>query len=138
MGILHDQGILEIAMNDWYEMAALYFASTKHALRMIAFEQEIPSFWLTKSGHRYFELNKRLLSNGVDVRRIYAIDLALTMQAPEILETMANYMMHQVAAGIACRAMDRDAFSETLRLNAHYSAFRIPIMWLSFHGTACG
>ena len=104
-------------MDDWYEMAAVYFQSTKRALRMIAFEQEIPGFWLTKAGHRYFAINQRLLARGVDVRRIYAIDFALATQAPEIFATMVAYIQQQASAGIKCRAMDRAAFSETLRLN---------------------
>jgi len=114
---LEEQGMLEVAMNDWYELTAQYYESTKRDLRMIAFDQEIPSFWLTKSGSRYFSINKRLASKGINVRRIYAFDFALAADAPEIFKTMVFYMMQQQEAGIACRAIDRDAFSETLQIN---------------------
>lgn len=114
---LQDQGVLEVAMNDWYQMAAWFFQSTRSALRMIAFEEEIPSFWLTSAGSRYFGINKQLASNSVEVKRIYVINLALAATAPEIFRTMVGYISEQAAAGISCRVMDRNAFSETLRLN---------------------
>ncbi len=84
---------------------------------MIAFEKEIPSFWMTKSGHRYFELNRRLISNQVEVKRIYVFDFAWATEAPEMFRTMVHHLAQQVAIGVKCRGMDQCEFSETLKLN---------------------
>lgn len=120
--LLEEHGVTRInSLNDFYHIAMPFYKSTKSVLRMMSFDTEIKSFWLSDSGEEYLKMNKALIDRGVELKRIFVFDFESLQKNISILNTYLFICLNHEKLGIKCKIIDSNYFSE--KINYHCKIF---------------
>lgn len=111
---LYDSGFRHFdSVIDWYSVAEKYFEAVHQQLRVMTFDQEIPTFWITDLGAAYLRMNERLLARNVKIKRLYVLDFSKASSNAPAFRSFVMFAAENEHLGADIRIIPLDVFAES-------------------------